>query len=257
MGDVEIEPHADRVGSDEVIDVAVLIECDLRIAGAWGQCAHHHRRPALLASQKLGDRVDVIDRETDDGAARWHAADLARAGPGQLREALTALEAHTGDQMGDRLADGVRAEKQCLGETAGVEQPVGEDMPAIRIAAELDLVDREKLGADIDRHRLDGADPVGGARRHDPLLAGDQRDHRGAAQRHDAVVDLAGQEPQGQADHAGPMPEHALDGVMGLAGIGGAQHRNHAAVAGRCHHGLRGSGRQVRGRQHPFRVRAG
>ena len=32
--DVEIEPHADRVGRDEVIDVAVLEHRHLRIAGA-------------------------------------------------------------------------------------------------------------------------------------------------------------------------------------------------------------------------------
>ena len=38
-----------------------------------------------------------------------------------------------------------------------------------------------------------------------------------------AVIDLARQQPQRQADHAGAMGQHALDGEMGLAGIGGAE----------------------------------
>ena len=33
--DVEIEAHADRVGGDDIIDVAVLIKVDLGVAGAW------------------------------------------------------------------------------------------------------------------------------------------------------------------------------------------------------------------------------
>ena len=34
MIDVEVEPHADRVGGDQVIDVAGLEHRDLRVAGA-------------------------------------------------------------------------------------------------------------------------------------------------------------------------------------------------------------------------------
>ena len=32
--DVEVEPHADRVGRDQIIDVAVLVERDLRVSRA-------------------------------------------------------------------------------------------------------------------------------------------------------------------------------------------------------------------------------
>ncbi len=34
--DVHVEAHADRVGGDEEIDVAVLVELDLGVARAWG-----------------------------------------------------------------------------------------------------------------------------------------------------------------------------------------------------------------------------
>ena len=151
--------------------------------------------------------------------ARRHPADLARAGVGELRESLAPGHQRALDEARDSRPHRLGAEEQRLVQAAGVEQPVGEDVAAVGIAAELDLVDGEEVGADVDRHRLDRADPVGGARRHDPLLAGDERDDRGPAQRDDAVVDLAGEEPQRQADDAGPVREHALDGEMGLAGV--------------------------------------
>ena len=57
------------------------------------------------------------------------------------------------------------------------------------------------------------------------------------------VVDLARQQPQRQPDHAGGMRQHALDGEMGLAGIGRPQHGGDAGAAGaRGAVGLRGKG---------------
>ena len=47
--DVEIEAHADGVGGDEVIDVAVLEHLHLRIARARRQRAQHHGGAAMLA----------------------------------------------------------------------------------------------------------------------------------------------------------------------------------------------------------------
>jgi hypothetical protein len=200
----------------------------LRVRGR--ERAHHHRGAALLAADQLGDGVDVLDREADDGAARRQAADLARTGVGELREPLAAQEARLGHQARDAAAHGVGAEKERLLGAAGVQQPVGEDVAAVGVAGELDLVDREEVGQEVERHRLDGADPVGGAGGHDALLAGDQRDDGGAAERDDAVVDLAREQAQRQADDAGAVAEHALDGVVGLAGVGRAEHRADARV---------------------------
>jgi hypothetical protein len=56
-----------------------------------------------------------------------------------------------------------------------VQQPVGEDVPAARIRAELDFVDGQELDLAGQRHGLDGADEIGRVRRDDLLLAGDQR----------------------------------------------------------------------------------
>ena len=51
-----------------------------------------------------------------------------------------------------------------------------------------------------------------------------------ARARGDLVVDLARQEPQRQADDAGRMRQHALDGEMRLAGVGGTEHGGDAAA---------------------------
>ena len=47
----------------------------------------------------------------------------------------------------------------------------------------------------------------------------------------DLVEHLAGQQPQRKADHARAVRQHPLDREMGLAGVGGAEHGGHAAVA--------------------------
>ena len=47
----------------------------------------------------------------------------------------------------------------------------------------------------------------------------------------DLVVDLAGEQTQRQTDDADVMGEKALDGEMGLAGVGGPKHRCHASAA--------------------------
>ena len=112
-----------------------------------------------------------------------------------------------------------------------MQQAVGEDVPALGIGGELDLVDGEEVDVDVARHRLDGAHPVARPLRLDLLLAGDERDLVGADAGGDLVVDLAREQAQRQADHAAFVAEHALDGEVGLAGIGGPEHRRDVADA--------------------------
>ena len=69
MVDVEIEAHADRVGGDEIVDVAGLVERDLGVAGARRQRAEHDGGAAALAADQLGDRIDLVGGEGDDGGA--------------------------------------------------------------------------------------------------------------------------------------------------------------------------------------------
>jgi hypothetical protein len=67
--DVEIEPHSDRVGGDDVIDIAILIHVHLGIAGAWRERAEDDGRAAALAPDPFGDRIDILDGKGDDRAA--------------------------------------------------------------------------------------------------------------------------------------------------------------------------------------------
>ena len=85
--DVHVEAHADRVGRDQVVDLAGLVHRDLGVAGARAERAQHHRGAAALAPHQLGDGVDLVGREGDDGAARGSRVSLLRAGVGQRREA--------------------------------------------------------------------------------------------------------------------------------------------------------------------------
>ena len=85
--DVEIEPHADGVGRDQIVDVAGLVERDLGVAGARRERAEHHRGAAALAADQFGDGVDLVGREGDDGRAARQPRELLLAGEGELRQA--------------------------------------------------------------------------------------------------------------------------------------------------------------------------
>ena len=69
MGDIHIQAHADRVGSDQKVDLAGLEQGDLGVARSWGEAAHDDRRAAPLAPDQFGDGVDLFGRESDDGGA--------------------------------------------------------------------------------------------------------------------------------------------------------------------------------------------
>jgi hypothetical protein len=109
------------------------------------------------------------------------------------------------------------------------EQPVGEHMAALAVGGELDLVHGDEIGFEIKRHRLHGADVKARGGRLDLLLARDERDLACADAGDDLVVDLARKEPQRKADDPNIVGEHALDGEMGLAGIGRPEHGGDAA----------------------------
>ena len=76
MVDIHVQAHADGVGRDQEIDLAGLEQSDLGVAGARTERAHHHRRAAALAADELGDGVDRLGGEGDDGAAPRQAGQL-------------------------------------------------------------------------------------------------------------------------------------------------------------------------------------
>ena len=100
-------------------------------------------------------------------------------------------------------------------------------MAAVGVGAELDLVHRDELGVAVERHRLHGAGEPARLGRHDLLLAGDQGDVARALCGDHAVVVLARQQAQREADDARAMGEQAFDRKMGLAGVGRAEHGPH------------------------------
>ena len=242
VGDVKVEPHADRVGGDDVVDLARLEQLDLAVARLGAQRTHHHRSPAAEPAQHLGHRVDLLGREGDQRRARRQAAELGRTRMGERGEARAGLDPGLRHQRADHRLEGRRAEQHRLLPAASVEQPVGEDVPALGIGGELRLVERdESRGAAAaparlvrafspNRHRLGRAQQVAGIGGLDPLLAGDQRDLALALDRADLVVDLARQQAQREADRPARMATHPLDRQVGLAGIGRTENGAHPAV---------------------------
>ena len=230
MVDVEIEAHADRVGGDDVVDLARLVELDLPVARLRAERAHHHRRAAAEPAQRLGQRVDLLGRETDHRAARRKAGELGAARMGQRGETRAGDDLRCRHQRAHERLERRGAENHRLLAPARVQQPVGKHMPALAIGAQLRLVDADEGDVattpdDAVAHRLHRAQEVARRGRLDPLLPGDQRDRRLALDRAHSVVHLARQQPQREADRAARMAAHPLDREMRLAGIGRPQNR--------------------------------
>jgi len=112
-----------------------------------------------------------------------------------------------------------------------MEQAVGEHMAALAIGGELNLVDGDEVRFELERHGLHRADIKARGGGLDLFLAGDERHLAGGHAGGDLVVDLAREQPEREPDNADVVGQHALDGEMGLAGIGRTKHRGDAAPA--------------------------
>ena len=223
MGDIEVQPHADRVGGDEIIDLAIEEHLHLGIAGAGGQRAHHHGGTAPEPPQHFGDGIDFFGREGDDGGAFGQARELLRARIGEGGETRAADDLDILDQRLDGAGDAGGTQDHGFLAPARAEQPVGEDMAAFGVRAQLRFVERDEGIIAGDRHGFGGAEEIAGVGRDDLFLAGDQRDLRRAFDRDHPVIDFAGEQAEGEAHHAAAVPAHPLDREMGLAGIGWPQ----------------------------------
>ena len=109
-----------------------------------------------------------------------------------------------------------------------MKQAIGKHMAAFRDRRKVEFRPRRgRPPRDVHRHGFDGADIIARVRRNDAFLAGDQRDLRRSLEANDLVENLPGQQAQGQADHAGTVPQHAFDGEMGFARVGRAEDGRH------------------------------
>ena len=230
--DVEVQPHADRVGGDEVVDLAALVQADLRVARARRERSEHERRAAALAAQPGGHLVQLAQREDDQCRARRQLRQPLGLGVRERRQPLARLERGVGDQLVQDRPDRLGADQPGLEGTARVQDPVREDVAALAVGRQLHLVDSQEVDLEVERHRLDRGDPVRRPPRHDPLLARDERDGLGPLERGHPVVVLARQQPQREADHSRGVRQHPLDGQVRLAGVRGTQEYRDGAVHG-------------------------
>ncbi len=106
-----------------------------------------------------------------------------------------------------------------------MEQPVGEDVAALRVRSQLRLIEGDEGEVALHRHGFGGAQEPARVLRQDLLLAGDERHPVRALHRHHPVVDLARQKPEREADHPARMCRHPLDREISLAGVGGPKDR--------------------------------
>ena len=216
---IHVETHPDRIRCDQEIHLAVLVECDLGVARAGAEPPHHHRAAAPAAADRFGDRVDLRRAEGHDRGAWRQARELGLARMGQLRQARPRLDLRLRDQALQQRADRLGAEEHGLDQPARMQQTVGEDVAAIRIGAELDLVHRDEFRPPVERHRFHRAGEPLRLGRDDLFLSGDEGDMALPLHRDHAVVILARQQAQREADDARGMREHPRDGEVRLAGI--------------------------------------
>jgi len=110
--------------------------------------------------------------------------------------------------------------------TNGIEfgASYGIGSPALRVGAHLPFIDGDERQCPVGDHRLCRAKEIARRWRHDPFLAGNQRDLWSALQLYDPIIDFARQKAQRKADHAASMSTHPLNREMGFAGVGGAEH---------------------------------
>ena len=232
MLQVQVEPHADGIGSDQAVHLAGLVETHLGIARARAERPQHHSASALEPADAFGKRVDRLAREGDNGVPGLEPGQLAMALVRERRKPGAAREPRLGNERAEQRAHGVRAEEHGLRHAPCAQEAVGEDVTALAIAGELNLVHRYELDRPVEGHRFDGADEVARLLGDPPLLARHQGGRAFALRLDHAVVDLAREEAEREAHHAGAVGQHALDRQMGLARVGRAEQRGDGGVFG-------------------------
>ena len=232
MVHIHVKAHAHGIGGHDVIDVTRLIQCHLRIAGAWAECPKHHGGTAVLAANEFCRGIDHVGREGDDGRAAGQARELLLASVEQLRESRARDEGDAWQQLLEYGAHGARTQQHRLVTAAAVDDAVGEDVAALEVSAELHLVDGEEGHLDVGWHRLDGADPVARLDGNDLFLTRHQRHGGIACAGPHLVINLTRKKPEREADHAAAVPQHALHREVGLAGVGGAKHGSDGFLGG-------------------------
>ncbi len=133
-----------------------------------------------------------------------------------------------GHQLLESRTHGLGPQEPRLVRPSGMQETLGEGVASLRVRGQLDLIHADEIHLQIERHRLDRADPVARMTGYPLFLARHQRNVALANFCRDTVVDLACQQSQRQSNNASAMHKHTLDRAMRLACVGRAQERSHA-----------------------------
>ena len=193
MVHIKVQPHTNRICRNQVINIPILIEFNLRISGARTKRPHHHCCTAFLSADQFRNRINTVHRKPHDCAARWHAGYFFRSRIGQLAHPFTAHDLNVGYQFGNRPPHCICAQEQSFFGAANAQQPVCENMTTLGICTQLDFINNGTINSHIVRHRFNGTNPIHGTRRDNTFFPCDQRHNRGSADGDDFVVHFAGQ----------------------------------------------------------------
>lgn len=160
MIDIEVEPHADRIGRNQIFDIAGLIEGHLRVAGARAERPENDGRATALTADKLGDRIDLVGGKGDDRRALRQARDLLLPGVEEMRQPGSFENGNSWQKLFENRPHGAGTKQQGFVAAAQMQDAVGEDMPALQVTGKLHLVDGDEGSARLARHSLDGADRI-------------------------------------------------------------------------------------------------
>ncbi len=167
MVDIKIKAHADSIGRHQKIDIARLVKLDLRVACPRAERAHDDSRATTLASDQFSNPVNLIGGKGDDGGTVRQARNLLGTGIGQMRQARTRHHIDAAQKLFQNAAHGGRTKQERFLPPAQMQDPVGENMPALQITSELDFIDGDESDICTARHGLDRADRIARTRRHD------------------------------------------------------------------------------------------
>ena len=111
MVEVHVETHADRVGRDEIVDLAGLEHADLRVARSRAQRPENDRGAAALPADQLGKREDVAMAKATTALRGGSARHLFVAGVGQVEKRGRLTYSTLGNQPPHQRLDRVGAEE--------------------------------------------------------------------------------------------------------------------------------------------------
>lgn len=144
-------------------------------------------------------------------------------------------------ELSDQRANRVCAQEPSFDPPPCVEPPIGKHVTALRVGRQLHFVHSQEIDLTLERHRLNGTNPVARIRRNALLLAGHERYRTLAGADGELVVNLASEKAKRETNHPRSMRQQSLNGSMGLTGVSRAEESDERLTNGKRMggHGMR------------------